>query len=120
METIEVSEYVDNLLQEDTSTNALEQIIIKEAQKLEAKGKARDKMEEPSDTSSNNRGHWRPWLRSAESQDPFERRLRSQTTLRRTGYYGIAPISFGILDETKERVRNARRQLFKASGKEKL
>ena len=106
METIEISEYVDNLLQEDTSTDALEQSIIMEAAKLEAEGKATNKMEEPSATLS---------------EDPFERRLRSQATLRRknpyftrgTGYYGNAPLS-RISVETKERVRNARRQLFKA------
>ena len=87
METIEVSEYV--------STDALEQIIIMEAQKLEAKGKARDKMEEPSATLS---------------EDPFERRLRSQPTLS----YGIAPTYPTRLrtQEDMERIRNARRQLF--------
>ena len=78
METIEISEYVDNLLQEDTSTDALEQSIIMEAAKLEAEGKATNKMEEPSATLS---------------EDPFERRLRSQTTLRRTEYKRSASTS---------------------------
>ena len=99
METIEASEYVNNLLQEDTSTDALEQIIIMEAQKLEAKGKARDKMEEPIATLS---------------EDPFERRLRSQPTLRRTEYYGVVPTypTWLRTQEDMERIRNARRQLF--------
>ena len=116
METMEIGEYVKNLLEEDTSTDALVQTLIIEAKKIEAS----DKMEEPSD----NRSQWRPWLMSEE--DPFERCLRSQTTLRRTGYYGSAPTSptwfrglalFCLSPKTVKRVRKARRRLFKASGK---
>ena len=112
METMDIGEYVKNLLEEDTSTDALEQILIIEAKKLEAK------MEEPSDNGS----QWRPWL----IEDPFERCLRSQTTLRRTGYKRSASTSptwfrglalFCLSPKTMKRVRKARRRLFKVSGK---
>ena len=95
METMEIGEYVKNLLEEDTSTEALEQTLIIEAKRLEL-------------------------------EDPFERLLRSQTTLRRTGYKRSAPTSttwfrglalFCLSPKTMKRVRKARRRLFKASGK---
>ena len=113
METMEIGEYVKNLLEEDTSTDALEQTLIIEAKRLEAE--TSNKMEEPSD----NQSQWRPWL----IEDPFERCLRSQTTLRRTGYKRSAPTSptwfrglalFCLSPKSMKRVRKARRRLFKA------
>ena len=128
MDTMEIEEYVKNLLEEDTSTDSLVQTLIIEAKKIEAEtsdkleepseAETSDKMEEPSDNGS----QWRPWL----IEEPFERCLRSQTTLRRTGYDGNAPTSrtrfrgfalFCLSPKTMKRVRKARRRLFKASGK---